>query len=207
MNIQKVTKLYLVAVVTALGLGTVQTSQAVPYNQCPAIGNNTACAILIEWDGSIFNASVDGSQGPYDNVEDALVGVQNNSQDQTLSYITLSGTNLFGFDGDGINTYGFPVPDASIFPGGYVFTGYEGPISYFSNYTADNGQVNFINGLVPGASTYFALEEAPDTICPNNECGGIVTGGGNGIPEPGTLLLLGAGLAGLGITRRARKNA
>ena len=202
MKIRRFIKIFLMTAATAVGLSAIQTAQAVPlYPQCPAIGNNTGCAILIQWDGSNFTAAVDGSQGPYDGVEDTLVGIQNNSTDKTLSFVNLTGSNLFGFDGDGIDTYSFPVPDTSIFPTGYVFSGYEGPITYFTSTDSNNGSAHFIAGLAPGANTYFALEEPPSVICPNNDCGGIVTGGGNSIPEPGTVLLLGAGLVGLGFAR------
>lgn len=203
MKIQRLIKVFLISVASLTGLGAMQAAQAVPFNQCPAVGSNSACAILIEWDGSNFTATVDGSQGPYDGVEDTLVGIQNNSADKTLSFVSLTGNNLFGFDGDGIQNYGVSV-DSSIFPSGYTMTGYEGPISYFTVSDSNNGIVNFIGGLAPTTSTYFALEEPPTVICPNNDCGGIVTGGGNSIPEPGTVLLLGAGLVGLGVAR-ARK--
>ncbi len=202
MNIRGFIKVFLMTAAAAVGVGAIQTAQAVPtYPQCPAIGNNTGCAILIEWDGGNFTATVDPSQGPYDSVEDTLVGIQNNSTSKTLSYVSLTGSDLFGFDGDGIATYSFPVPDTSIFPTGYVFSGYEGPITYFTTTDNNNGTANFIGGIAPGSSTYFALENPPSVICPNNDCGGIVTGGGNSIPEPGTVLLLGAGLVGLGVAR------
>src|SRR5712691_997025 len=78
------------------------STPAPPFTQCPAIGADTSCGILI-----VFNADgttsilSDPSQGPFDSIEDTLVGVQNNSG-VTIPNTTISGTSIFGFDGDGI---------------------------------------------------------------------------------------------------------
>ena len=51
-----------------------------PFTQCPAIGFDTSCAILIvvEPNGS-FVPYADPTQGPFDGIEDTLIGVQNES--------------------------------------------------------------------------------------------------------------------------------
>jgi hypothetical protein len=135
-----------------------------PFPQCPSVGADTSCAILllIDPDGSL-RVKTDPTQGPFDGIEDTLVGVQNNSSKAVLS-IPLSGPNdIFGFDNDGICV-------VQPHPGGCPFgpTGYEGPGVSFSGISADkkSGVVSFAGGLQPGASTYFGLEEAIETLCP-----------------------------------------
>ncbi|HKK13880.1 MAG TPA: PEP-CTERM sorting domain-containing protein [Gammaproteobacteria bacterium] len=203
MKLQRLIKALPLAAVGVAGLVTMPPAQAVPFNQCPSIGSSASCSVLIQWDGTNFSALTDPSIPPYENIEDTLVGVQNNS-DQTLASVDLTGSNIFGFDGDGIQVYGSPAPSTGL-PPGYVLTGYEGPSTYFTVTDANNGTVNFIGGLGSQQSTYFSLEESPSTICPNNECVGLVTGGGttpSSVPEPGTVFLFGAGLAGLGYVRK-----
>src|SRR5262249_10824620 len=136
-----------------------------PFLQCPSVGQNTSCAILLYIDphGSL-RVLQDPSQGPYDGIEDTLVGVQNDST-QTITSIPLSSPlPIFGFDDDGIcgadpNT-GNPYNPA---PAGCPFgpTTYEGPNVSFSGISSgeNSGIVNFINGLSSGGSTYFSLEE------------------------------------------------
>jgi hypothetical protein len=78
-------------------------------------------------------------------------------------------------------------------------TGHGGPISFYTNIAANHmsGTVYFSGGLVPGATTYFSLEEQ----LPLNS---ITVGG---VPEPSTWAMMLLGFAGLGIAafRRNKK--
>ena len=46
------------------------------------------------------------AQGPYDGVEDTLVGVQNNTS-AVISSFNITSSGIFGFGGDGICTFSF----------------------------------------------------------------------------------------------------
>src|SRR5437899_11535970 len=84
---------------TRLAAATLPTP---PFTQCPPVWVDTSCAVLI-----VFNADgsrttlVDPTQPPFDGIEDTLIGVQNNST-VSITMLGLSGTNIFGFDGDGL---------------------------------------------------------------------------------------------------------
>lgn len=158
----------------ALPSANASTTPAPPFTQCPAIGVDTSCGILlvINADGTVSVLS-DGTQGPYDQVEDTLIGVQNNSA-VSIPSLTLTGTDPtldppFWFDGDGICTYTGDAYCSS------ATTGYEGPTTTFSNISSDSysGEVDFTGGLASGASTYFSLEGAVSanslTIIPPNQ--------------------------------------
>ena len=137
-----------------------------PFTECPAVGVDTSCAILIviQPDGSLTILS-DPSQQPFDRGDDTLLGVLNNSGIAVPSISIGSTTQgVFGFEGDGLcafvfagNAYCKATPKPP--------TGYEGPDSRFSNISANkrDGTVNFTDaggGLAAGASTYFGLENA-----------------------------------------------
>jgi hypothetical protein len=130
---------------------------AATFSQCPAIGADSGCAILlvINPDGTV-SVQTDASQGPFDGNEDTLVGVQNNSSFVVTSLNLTSNNAAFDFDTDGLCTFTFTGS------GGCPFgkTGYEGPNTSFSNISADfnDGTVNFTGGLGPGASAFFSLE-------------------------------------------------
>ena len=133
------------------------------FTQCPPIGNDDGCQVLITVnpDGS-GAVTEDSTQGPYEGSEDALVGLQNNANG-TVSAIDLSSTlDIFGFDEDGIcdigTSYTHPAPAGCPFGP----TGYEGPGTSFSNISADttSGTVNFGPPVGPGGSAYFSLEES-----------------------------------------------
>ena len=201
---------------SALSLGVAAASQAAhavpvpPFNECPAVNASPSCSFLIQFTDSGINTYFDNSVGPYDSSDDTLIGALNSSS-STVNSITLSGAGngggIFAFEGDGLQTY--ISVDTSNFPNNYVITGYEGPNTYFSNITtknvfADTGVVNFIGGLAPGASAYFSLESSPSSI---QGGGGITPGGPPGLPEPGTLGLLGLGLSLVELMRRKGRTA
>jgi hypothetical protein len=148
---KKLTKLVALALFGAITLAG--GAQAVPFLQCPGISAfSTSCAVLItiNADSSVMT-QFDGSQGPYDGEEDSLVGVQNNSS-ATISFLTLTGFNIFGFDDDGQQAF----TGNSFGP-----TGYEGPQTSFTVVNNNTGNVNFTGGLAAGGSRWFTLEEAP----------------------------------------------
>ncbi|MEO6195143.1 MAG: N-acetylmuramoyl-L-alanine amidase [Thermoanaerobaculia bacterium] len=121
--------------------------KASAIGNCPAIGQSPSCSVLITIvpDGSLV-IQVDPQVPPYDGVEDELVGVVNNSGASVYG-IALSGSDIFGFDGDGAG------------PGG----NYNGPGNSFTVIDSDHGIVNFTgaNGLAAGGFSWFSLEGAP----------------------------------------------
>lgn len=152
-----------------------------PFTQCPAVGNDTGCALLvtIQSDGSVI-VTGDPAQPVFDGVEDTLVGVQNNSNFSigSMPVSATTGKALFGFDDDGlcsgVNSGGL-LPFAPP-PAGCPFgpTGYEGPGVSFTNISADttSGTVNFSPGIPPGGSAYFSLEDQLSTVPPYDISGG-----------------------------------
>jgi RHS repeat-associated protein len=126
-----------------------------PFTECPAVGNDSGCQLLVNITDSGGTVLSDSSQGPFDGIEDTLIGVVNNSSRSVGSIALRSSTDLFGFDGDGLCAYGVT---------GCPFgtSGYEGPNTSFSDISSDytSGVVNFSGGLAPGHAAYFSLEES-----------------------------------------------
>ena len=149
-------------------------------------------ALLFVFSTSGVSTYFDRTVAPYDGVEDTQLGVKVLSGG-TLTSLTLMGTTaIFGFDGDGITTYGAPS-------NGHDSSGYGGPITYFTNINASDtmGTANFLGGLAPGQQTYFSLEGPPSDI-------GSIT---PMVPEPSSLLLATIGaiaMAGKYAVRRRR---
>ncbi|HEV2340221.1 MAG TPA: PEP-CTERM sorting domain-containing protein [Candidatus Acidoferrales bacterium] len=173
---------------------------------CPAVGIATDCGALITVTSqsggvaSAFSVANLGNGNPFDDVEDTLVGITNNSG-ATINSITLNASdNTFGglgnFDGDGVCLF-----DSTLCLG---TTGYEGPNMTFSagagcpgglgTIGCDSVVVTFTGGLADGASTWFSLEGTPDSLTGGGGIGGPT-------PEPTSLLLLGTGLVGLALRR------
>jgi hypothetical protein len=149
-----------------------------PFKECPPIGADTSCAILIYIDDSGAQILTDPSQPVYDGVEDTLIGVLNDTTSTTISSIPLAGTSdVFAFDGDGICspnngtspfTPGAPGSNSGVGPctGNGNDTsdgGYGGPDGFFTNIdtsTFATGTVNFATPIAPGESDFFSLEGA-----------------------------------------------
>ncbi len=144
-------------------------------NPCPAVGNDTlGCALVIditsESGGAATAFSVSAgaayAQGPYDGIEDTLVGVINTSGGSVSSLFLNGGTtDIFGFDGDGpcdglYITSPSPIPGCSntttdpgdYAPAGVTFSGINSALT--------SGTVKFASGLSSGGTgTWFGLEE------------------------------------------------
>jgi hypothetical protein len=161
-------KLMLALAGMALGTMTTWAGSICPAGQAPNAfpysPDNTATGcnvvITIASNGSISAVVKDST--PYENSEDVLVGIVNNSSVQVNS-VNLSGSSIFGFDGDGICLYGFV--GSSYCKGAYLTDplDYAGPTSTFSNYSGGStGTVNFSPGIpANGGTTYFSLEGVP----------------------------------------------
>jgi len=192
------------AAVMALTLGQAQAAWdgTLTANGCPdtttltshgGAFNGTAadCNFIITFnsDGSI---STSGTGGNYDGSEDALIGVHNNSGHAITSF-SISGTDIFGFDGDGINAF------LGIANNAQDSSGYGGPNGWFTTTDISNGVVHFINGIPNGGMDFFSLEESINLSAPP------VIGPPPGVPEPATLALFGIGLAGVASRFRRKK--
>ena len=171
-------------------------STTAPFNECPAIGSDTSCAILYVYNANgTISAFGDATQGPYDGSDDTLVGVLNNSNtvqtSLTLTGVGLTGIPIFGFEQDGICTYA-PFTGSSYCSGAYYQTDpgdYAGPQNTFTNISSDQktGTIVFTGGLAPGAATYFSLEDRLNAASPPTVTGG---GGTTSVPAASTYSLI-----------------
>src|SRR5438445_8188485 len=68
---------------------------------CPAVGRiGAGCNTLITITAGGTATVTVPNANPYDGVEDTLVGIQNNSA-SAISSVTVTGSGIAGFDGDG----------------------------------------------------------------------------------------------------------
>ncbi len=164
------------------------TATAAQSAVCPVIGSSSDCsAVITRSSAGVYSVASTGV-GPYDGSDDSLVGFVNNGNDTVFS-LTLTGSNIFGFDGDGVDKYS---------GGGlYGTTGYEGPGTSFTVTDFNNGKVNFASGVAAGKSIWFALESNL-----SNASGPPITV--TGTPEPETWALMLAGFGAIGAVMRRR---
>ncbi len=81
------------------------------FTECPAVFDNTGCQYLITVNNGTETVLNDPNQGPYEGADDSLIGVLNNSSSPVSELpLAVPGSDLFGFDGDGICDAGGP-PD------------------------------------------------------------------------------------------------
>jgi hypothetical protein len=200
------------------------SSAPLSFNECPAVGADTSgCELLItvtavNGSGAATAFTVAASspdQGPFDSSDDTLVGIVNSSS-SALKSITLTafsdGDGIFDFDGDGAceggGTFYSPGPGAAACGAGDPDTTTYGHGAYTFGSTAlvavtfsgiggtdnETGTVNFGGtGVAASGSNWFSLED-PLTATQLT-----------GTPEPGSMMLLGSGLAFLGFVGRKRR--
>lgn len=124
-----------------------------PYGQCPAVNYPSSCEISLVVNTEVSVSVLhDGSVGPYDGADDTLVGIVNQSP-TAVEAVTVSadGSDLSGFDGDGLCSY---------LACSYGPSGYEGPGTSLvtSPSQPNSAEVDFIGSLQPGATAFFSLE-------------------------------------------------
>jgi hypothetical protein len=95
------------------------------FTQCPPVRLDSGCALLIDVTSGGAAILQDSTQPPYEDDEDALIGVQNDSSGPISSIpLSVAGNavhrlDLFGFDQDGLcNPGGPPVPNGCVPPAG-----------------------------------------------------------------------------------------
>ena len=145
------------AVVILLAATALLASDA--HAQCPAVGADTLCGIVITITDQGSAISFTG-QPPYSdgslgggNYTDTLIGVINNSSVPISSIGLSSPQTIFNFTHNGIDSFGIPG-------NGMDQSGYGGPNAYFSgiDVASQNGLVNFLAPIPPAGGTgFFAL--------------------------------------------------
>ena len=173
-------------------------SGATPFSHPPDPGA-TGCNVVITINADQSATVLVTDSTPYENSEDILVGIQNNSASAVpaLSITSAPGNDIFGFDGDGMCVYTFvgsSYCSAAQRAGTDPFD-YQGPTSTFTNLAPGGltGTVNFSPAIPAGGSTYFSLEGQPASTLVVN----VGPGGGTAAPVPtlsGWALALLAGL-------------
>ena len=172
--------------VLALSFGS---SLAFGASPCPTIGHSTfqgdnqayltaggGCNTLVTVAANGSVSITTSNSSPYDGSDDTLVGVVNNSS-TPLTTLTITGSGISGFEGDGICAFGAGGTAGDTFTSGssaYCTSAqlsgtdpgdYAGPNQVFSNFSSGNSLTVTFTTPVPanGGTTFFSLEEPPST--------------------------------------------
>jgi hypothetical protein len=159
------------AAAVALPAGVAAATPPTPlFTECPAVGLQTGCGVLITvLRNGATTVVTDPSQPGLNGGLDTMVAVVNKTT-AVVPQISLGGVPLghkpvtqpFGFDWDGPCTV---TPSYCTHTGEFGPTGYEGPDTSFTY--GDNGtegSVIFTGGLLPGHSRFFALDQSPFAV-------------------------------------------
>jgi len=125
----------------------------------------TGCNVLITVNANGTTTITVTDSTPYENSEDVLVGVKNNSSTPVTSLALNGGSanDIFGFDGDGICTFTFV--GSSYCTSAYYQSDpgdYAGPNNTLTATNATAGTVNFSPAVAAnGGTSYFSLEGVP----------------------------------------------
>jgi hypothetical protein len=115
-------------------------------------------------------------------------------------------SNAFQMDGYTAGKFDIAVPDSGNLPGNIAY--YYGVMSdSHGNNTVDLDAINFNNTDSSGVFHVAAHIGKGSSTLPNGEESIFVGDGPAPVPEPGTMMLLGAGFLGLAVYGKRRKNA
>ena len=91
-----------VSVSAALMLALAPSSADALFAQCPPVAADAGCQYLITLTNGAPSVQQDPTQPPYENADDSLIGVQNNSSKSVGALPMSAPSALFGFEADGI---------------------------------------------------------------------------------------------------------
>ena len=154
------------------GLSTVASCLRL-FSQCPPVGADFGCQFLITVSNSGNTVQSDPNQGPYENAEDSLIGVVNTSS-KPISHIPLSvpGSDLFNFEGDGICNPGVgPAAPGCVDPGGGTcgaggtsfICSFPKPPGQPAGYTEPGAPTGNTQNGYEGPTTWYSNVSATDT--------------------------------------------